>query len=83
MTASTCDTVVIHFANRDVQAHGLSVDFYVGNGLEALGGDNVRVQFLAVKTGDFRVFCNTLCSVHSYMQHGRLTVGCSPAFGCT
>ncbi len=82
LTVQACDTVVINFANRDVQAHGLAVDFYAVNGLEVLGGDSARVQFLAYKSGDFRVFCNIVCSVHSSMQHASLIVKCSPGPGC-
>lgn len=82
LTVQTCDTVVVNFANRDIQSHGLAIDFYAVNGLEAQGGDTVRVQFLAYKAGDFRVFCNTLCSIHNYMQHAGLTVGCSPGPNC-
>ena len=82
LSVHTCDTVVMRLANRDVQAHGLAVDFYAANGLEALHGDVVKMQFLAYKTGDFRIFCNTLCSVHSYMQNAKLTVQCSMGQGC-
>ncbi len=82
LTVQVCDTVVINFSNRDVQAHGLAVDFYAVNGLEVLGGDSAKVQFLAYKHGDFRVFCNILCSIHSSMQHAGLTVECSPGPGC-
>ncbi len=82
LTVQDCDTVVINFANRDVQAHGLAVDFYAVNGLEVLGGDSAKVQFLAYKPGDFRVFCNIVCSIHSSMQHATLMVKCAPGPGC-
>src|SRR5713101_6496105 len=44
LSARACDTVVVSLSNRDVQAHGLAVEFYAANGLEALGGDTVRLQ---------------------------------------
>ncbi len=82
LSVRTCDTVVMRLANRDVQAHGLAIEFYAANGLEAMHGDVVKMRFLAYKTGDFRIFCNTLCSVHSYMQNAKLTVLCSAGQGC-
>ena len=82
LSVHTCDTVVVNFTNRDVQAHGLAVDFYAANGLEATGRETVDLQFLAFKTGSFRVFCKTICSVHSYMQHAQLDVVCALGSGC-
>jgi hypothetical protein len=79
----TCEIVVLNLANRDVQAHGMAVDFYAAKGLEATGGDTVSLRFLAYRSGDFRVFCNTLCSVHTYMQHARLSVVCAPGSACS
>ena len=81
MTVQACDTVVLNFANRDVQAHGLSVEFYAVNGVQAVGGTNPSLQFVAFKPGDFKVYCNTLCSVHNYMQNAKLTVSCCST-GC-
>ncbi len=78
ISVQTCDTVALKFVNRDVQAHGLSVDLYATNGLEATGGETLRLQFLAYKPGQFRAFCNVLCSVHNTMQHAQLNVGCAP-----
>ncbi len=83
MTVQTCDTIVLNFLDRDLQAHGLSVDFYAVSGLQAVGGESLRVQFLALKPGEFRVFCNTLCSVHNYMQNAKLTVGCCSTGCCS
>jgi hypothetical protein len=74
MTASRCDIITINLVNRDLQSHGLSVTFYALNGIEAIGGDTVSVTFLAVESGVFRVYCNTQCSVHFYMQHAALTI---------
>ncbi len=74
MAASRCDTITINLVNRDFQAHGLSVTFYALNGIEAVGGDTASVTFVAVKTGVFRVYCNTQCSVHNSMQNAALTI---------
>ncbi len=74
--------VVLNLANMDVQAHGLAVDLYAPRGAEATGGTTVSIRFLAYKAGTFRVFCNTVCSVHAYMQHAQLTVVCASGSGC-
>jgi plastocyanin len=81
MTVQACDTVIFTIVNRDVQAHGFAVEFYAANGLEVVGGDSGKVQFLAFKPGEFSVKCNTRCSIHSFMQNARLTVGCCST-GC-
>jgi hypothetical protein len=82
LSVQPCSMVILTLSNKDVQAHGLAVDFYASGGIEATGGNAVSIRFLAYKTGTFRVFCNTLCSVHSYMQHAQLTVMCSLSSGC-
>ncbi len=76
MRVHRCDWVEIRLVNHDVQAHGLAVDFYAVNGVEAVGGGSepVRLPFLATKSGEFRVYCTIVCSVHNYMQHGQLSV---------
>src|SRR5213594_3441851 len=50
--------------------HGYAVDFYALRGTEIQGGQSLTVQFLASKAGQFRVYCNTLCSVHWSMLYG-------------
>ncbi len=74
MSVERCDTVVINLVNRDVQSHGLSVEFYAANGIDSIGDQTVTVRFLASKPGVFRVFCNVVCSVHNIMQQAHLTV---------
>ncbi len=49
-------------------------DFYALRGTEIQGGQSLTVQFLATKAGQFRVYCNTLCSVHWSMLYGTLNV---------
>ena len=74
MTASRCDTITIRLVNRDFQAHGLAVTFYAVNGIEVIKDDTQRITFQAVKAGVFRVYCNTQCSVHNFMQSASLTI---------
>jgi hypothetical protein len=83
ISVHSCNKVIINLANHDIQAHGMAIDFYANGGLEATGGDTVSLSFLAYRTGSFRVFCNTSCSVHSYMQHAQLSVVCTSGSGCT
>lgn len=74
MSVSRCDTVVISLVNRDAQTHGLTVEFYANNGIEAQVGQTLTLRFLATTTGQFRVFCHIPSSVHVFMQQGQLTV---------
>jgi hypothetical protein len=74
MNVRQCDMVVIKIMNTDTQTHGFAVDFYAVRGTEIQGGQSLTVQFLASKVGQFRVYCNVLCSVHSSMLYGSLKV---------
>ena len=74
MSVSRCDTVVISLANRDAQTHGLTVEFYANNGIEAQAGQTLTLRFLATTTGQFRVFCHIPSTAHVFMQQGQLTV---------
>ncbi|OLD55180.1 hypothetical protein AUI46_05575 [archaeon 13_1_40CM_2_52_13] len=69
-----CEMVIIKIENKDTQTHGFAVDFYALRGTEIQGGQSLTVQFLASKAGQFRVYCNTLCSVHWSMLYGTLNV---------
>jgi len=74
MNVRQCDMVVIKIVNADTQTHGFAVDFYAVRGTEVQGGQSLTVQFLASKVGQFRVYCNVLCSVHWSMLYGSLNV---------
>ena len=74
MRANRCDTVVINLVNHDTQAHGLAVELYANNGVEAPAGKTLTLRFLTTTAGQFKVFCNIRCTVHALMQQGRLTV---------
>ena len=74
MSVSRCDTVLISLANRDAQTHGLTVEFYANDGIEAQAGQTLTLRFLATTAGQFRVFCHVPSSVHVFMQQGQLTV---------
>ncbi len=69
-----CDTVVINVVNTDTQTHGFAVDYYAVKGMEIQGQQSQSVEFLASRTGQFRVYCNVFCTAHIYMQNGSLSV---------
>jgi hypothetical protein len=75
MTVHRCDIVKVTIINKDTQTHGFAVDYYATRGTEVQGGQTLPVQpFLATKTGQFRVFCISFCTIHAFMQNGLLKV---------
>lgn len=74
MTVNRCDMVVIKIINDDTQSHGFAVDNYAPRGTEVIGQQSATVQFQAVKSGQFRVYCDVYCTVHIFMQSGLLKV---------
>ena len=75
MTVHRCDTVKITVINASVQTHGFAVDYYATRGADIQGGETLPVQpFLASRIGQFRVYCNAPCPIHSIMQNGLLNV---------
>jgi hypothetical protein len=70
-----CDIVRIAIINKDAQTHGFAVDYYATRGTEIQGEQTLPVQpFLASKTGQFRLFCISFCTIHAFMQNGLLNV---------
>lgn len=74
ITVHRCDTVVINVVNEDTQAHGFVIDNYAPHGLDVQPGTSQSFRFHASQPGLFRIYCNSLCSIHSYMLHGSLIV---------
>jgi nitrous oxide reductase len=75
ITVHRCDIVKVTIVNSDTQTHGFAVDYYATRGTEVQGGQTLPVQpFLATKTGQFRVFCISFCTIHAFMQNGLLNV---------
>jgi hypothetical protein len=75
MTVHRCDTVKITIINRDAQAHGFAIDYYATRGTDIQYGQTLPVQpFLTSKTGQFRVYCISPCTIHAFMQNGLLNV---------
>lgn len=75
MTVHRCDIVKVTIINGDTQTHGFAVDYYAIRGTEIQGGQTLPVPpFLASKTGQFRVYCISFCTIHAFMQNGLLNV---------
>jgi len=75
MNVSLGQNVVIHVVNNDTsQAHGLSISHYFDGGLTLSPGECSDVRFVASQLGSFNVFCNIFCTIHIFMQSGRLNV---------
>lgn len=75
MSVHRCDIVKITMINGDVQTHGLGIDYYAAKGTDLPGGQTLSYPpFLASRTGHFRVYCTTLCTIHQIVQNGLLNV---------
>ena len=75
LTVHRCDVVSIKIINKDTQAHGFAIDYYAARGTEIPGQQpSTPVQFLASKSGQFKIFCNIYCTVHIFMQNALLNV---------
>lgn len=75
LTVHRCDIVKITVMNKDIQTHGLAVDYYATRGTDIQGQQTLSLPpFLAYKTGQFRVYCNSRCTIHEFLQNGSLNV---------
>ena len=76
MNVHRCDIVKVTIINGDTQTHGFAIDNYAIRGTEIQGGQTLSVPpFLASRNGQFRVFCISFCTVHTFMQNGLFNVG--------
>jgi len=68
-------TVTIHLENIDpVETHGFAVTHYLDSGVLLAPGQKKDVVFTVTQSGTFLIYCNVICSIHLYMQDGRLNV---------
>ena len=75
LTVHRCDLVKVTIINGDTQTHGFAVDYYATRGTDVSGQQSLFVPpFLATKTGEFRVYCISFCTIHAFMQNGLLNV---------
>ncbi len=74
MRVTQGQTVTIRVINSEsVEAHGFAIDHYF-TGISLRPNQFYDVTFVADQTGNFRVYCNIFCAVHSFMQNGQLVV---------
>ncbi len=75
MNVSKCDHVTIRLVNRDTQTHSIVVGVLAMEPLLVSSGHALELNFLAYKTGHFRIYCTVMeCTVHEYMQNAQLNV---------
>ncbi len=75
MNVSLGENVVVHIVNNDTsQAHGFAIAHYFDSGLTLSPGECSDVRFVANQPGSFNVFCDIFCTIHIFMQNGRLNV---------
>lgn len=75
MNVSVGQTVSIHVTNNDpTQPHGFAITRYFDRGITLRSGECYDATFVADQPGSFTVYCNIFCTIHVYMQDGRLTV---------
>jgi len=78
MNVTLGESVTIHVVNDDsVQAHGFAIAHYFDSGVTLRPGESYDMTFIADQLGTFNVYCNIVCTVHVYMQSGRLNVNLS------
>ena len=75
ITVHRCDIVKVTIINQDTQTQVFAVDYYATRGTEIQGGQTLPLPpFLATKSGQFRIFCISFCTIHAFMQNGALNV---------
>lgn len=75
MNISLNEKVTIRVMNNDTtQSHGFSISTYFPAGVTLRPGECYALTFTADRAGVFAVFCTIFCTVHIYMQDGRLVV---------
>jgi hypothetical protein len=69
------ERVMIHvFNNSTSENHGFAITHYFTAGVSVGPQRSYDVIFIANDVGNFTVFCNIVCSIHPFMQNGRLIV---------
>ena len=69
------ERVIIHVMNNSTsETHGFAIVHYFPSGVSVTAGQSYNVEFIANDAGNFTIYCNTVCSIHPFMQNGRLVV---------
>lgn len=69
------DRVSILACNIDEYSpHGFAIQHYLDAGVALMPHESFRLSFVAYQAGNFTMYCNIFCPVHSYMLNGQLIV---------
>jgi len=74
LNVERCDKVTFHVVNQGTEDHGFAITHYLDSGVKVRPGQTDDVTFGANRSGTFLVYCDILCTIHIYMQNGRLNV---------
>jgi len=68
--------VTITVCNTDTQqAHGFQIRYYYDSKIVSVApGQSLTVSFIADQKGSFAIYCGIFCTVHIFMQSGKLVV---------
>jgi FtsP/CotA-like multicopper oxidase with cupredoxin domain len=67
--------VIIHVMNNSTsEPHGFAINHYFPSGVSVSAQQSYNVVFIANEVGNFTIYCNIVCSIHPFMQNGRLVV---------
>ncbi|MDE1852850.1 MAG: hypothetical protein KGI38_03775 [Thaumarchaeota archaeon] len=75
ITVDNGSEVNIVVCNTDTQAHGFQVQHYSDSNIEVVPpGQVIHVSFYASESGSFQIYCSIFCTIHFFMQWGKLIV---------
>lgn len=75
LCARAGEEVTITVVNEDaVEPHGFAIAGYLDAGVTVLPGKTDTISFYASASGDYKVYCNVICAVHTFMQSGVLVL---------
>jgi heme/copper-type cytochrome/quinol oxidase subunit 2 len=67
--------VTITVCNTDTQDHGFQVRYYYDSKIVGVApGQSLTISFIADQKGSYAIYCGIFCTVHVYMQSGKLVV---------
>jgi nitrous oxide reductase len=75
LCARAGEEITITIVNNDsVEPHGFAIAGYLDAGITVLPGKTDTITFYGGSPGDYKVYCNVICAIHSFMQSGVLVL---------
>ena len=74
LTVARGQIITIRVTNNDVETHGFIITDYLASGIRLHPSQSQEITFTADQPGNFGIYCNIACSIHGFLQKGRLTV---------